>query len=115
MTSVGIGALFAKATAFLVGGLALPLGFGAWALVNRQRKRRDEVNRARGDARRYVNQVIAEIRDGHGSASAEHKRNLEAAEEELARKRATVQKEIDTLTGLTGRADALTAQLAVLQ
>ncbi|MCK9931769.1 dynamin family protein [Frankia sp. Mgl5] len=147
VTSVGIGALFAKATAFVIGGIAAPVaaGLGIWALITRQRKNREEVARARGDARRYVNDVIAAIQTEVPSALqdaldraisdvqrrvaaeleqtrrrleqqlAEHRQNLKAAEEELTRKRAVVQQEIDTLTALNGQADSLAAQLAVHQ
>lgn len=147
VTSVGIGALFAKATAFVVGGIAAPIaaGFGVWALITRQRKNREEVARARGDARRYVNDVIAAIQTEVPSALqdaldravsdvqrrvaaeleqtrgrlerqlAEHRQNLKTAEEELTRRRAAVQREIDTLATLNSRAESLAAQLAVHQ
>jgi GTP-binding protein EngB required for normal cell division len=147
VTSVGIGAVFAKGAALLFGGIAAPIiaGFGIITLINRQRKSREEVARARGDARRYLNDVIAAIQTEVPSALqdaldrtvndvqrrvaatleqtrarleqqlAEHKQNLKAAEEELARKRAIVQKEIETLTRLNNRAESLAVQLAVHQ
>jgi hypothetical protein len=147
VTSVGVGALFAKAAAFVFGGITAPIaaGLGIMALINRQRRSREEVTRARGDARRYVNDVIAAIQTEVPAALqdalertvddvqrrvavaldrtrgrleqqlAEHRENLKTAEAELARKRAVVQKEIDTLAGLDGRAERLAAQLAVHQ
>ncbi|MFJ4846348.1 dynamin family protein [Streptomyces sp. NPDC088733] len=143
MPAWGAGGLAAGITMLFTASVVAPLaaGFGMVALLSGRRKRRQEMARARGDAIRYTNRLIAELTTEippQISSSVEeitdrlaeqlterlaaqrvaleeelalHQKHLSTASEQLARERERTRRRVDSLNDLLARSRDLSARL----
>ncbi|MFF4835972.1 dynamin family protein [Streptomyces sp. NPDC001315] len=140
----GAGGLAAGITMLFTTSVMAPLaaGFGIVALLSGRRKQRQELTRARGDAARYTNRLVAELTTEippQISRSVEeitdrlaaqltdrlavqrtaleeeltlHQKHLTTAAEQLTRERERTRRRLDSLNGLLARSRDLAARLA---
>ncbi|WP_328914947.1 MULTISPECIES: dynamin family protein [unclassified Streptomyces] len=143
MPAWGAGGLVAGITVLFTSSVVAPLaaGFGMVALLSGRRKRRQETVRARADAARYTNRLVAELtteippqisssveavtdrlaeqlterltaqRAALEDELAVLQRNLTTASEQLVRARERSRRRLDTLESLLARGRELTARL----
>lgn len=143
MPAWGAGGLVAGITVLFTSSVVAPLaaGFGMVALLSGRRKRRQETVRARADAARYTNRLVAELTteippqiSGSVEAVTDRlaeqlterlaaqraaledelavlQRNLTTASEQLVRARERSRRRLDTLESLLTRGRELTARL----